>query len=502
LTAFAVVAIALMIGTVSTIGTVPDGRSVRPLSLLSPEPSEKFDPAQSAALFVGVREFDGDVPLVRYAVDDAVDLAYAFSLGGRSGLVTPPRVVLALSGHPQKPESQERLRKLRAAGTAVTDATTANIRSLLQQQVARVTNGGLLIASFATHGFVDDDGVHYLLGRTSTFDARDALSATEVLDDASRASRSLVLVDACRERVPSGSRAAPGAPNSTAPMITRMTPLSGQVVFYAATAGGYAFDADGNGVFTNAVLQGLACKGPTAKIMNVERLHRYVDKRVGEWVQRNRPGNGRGGIQINTDGRTRLMPLANCNCSAAPEPSDTWRAALTLPVSRSEIADLDGDCTNEVIANAGGVLHVFDADGALRWSGGEAIREFVVAPPYGERRPVLAFLAKGFSVFDYEGKTLCSVRGDLQHVGIYRPTTRYDNRIVATTDDIVLLFTMKNPIAAWRRRVGGTVEAVEIHDHDKDGKLDLVLRTAAGPVVLDVDGHSLNGAHVEKLTRK
>jgi hypothetical protein len=255
-----------------------------------------------------------------------------------------------------------------------------------------------------------------------------------------------------------------------------------------------------NGVFTRAVLEGLACKGTRAKIVNVELLSKYVNKRVRDWVQKKR--RGKGGTQISTDDDTRLMPLANCNCPNLPEPSDTWRARLTLPISQSEVANLDGDCTNEIVVSAGGTLHVFDNSGALRWSAGEAVREFVVAAPYADRRPVLALFANGFSVFDDEGKTLSTVRRDLRHVSLYRPTTKHDNRIVATSGDTVLLFKSKDPVPEWRRRLPDSIEDVDIRDYDNDKKLDLVVLTAAGPVVLDIDGHSLNGAKVFRLPRK
>ena len=87
-----------------------DVRSARP----SPPPSTtpvNFDRSQSAALFVGVRRFTHDQTLteVKYAVDDAIDLASVLALDRKVSLVTPRRVVLALSGTPQKPESQQRL---------------------------------------------------------------------------------------------------------------------------------------------------------------------------------------------------------------------------------------------------------------------------------------------------------------------------------------------------------------------------------------------------------
>jgi hypothetical protein len=74
--------------------------------------------SQSAALFVGVRDFVDDDTLseVEYGVDDAIDLAYVIAFERRPQLVEPKSVVLALSGDPQKPRSQRSLETLLAAG--------------------------------------------------------------------------------------------------------------------------------------------------------------------------------------------------------------------------------------------------------------------------------------------------------------------------------------------------------------------------------------------------
>ena len=102
---------------------LPNIRGVKPPPL-RPEPLARFDREQSAALFVGVRRFTRDSTLapVRFAVDDAVDLAYAFALDPNVALVPPHRVVLALSGQPEKAESKKRLEELKAAHATVTGA--------------------------------------------------------------------------------------------------------------------------------------------------------------------------------------------------------------------------------------------------------------------------------------------------------------------------------------------------------------------------------------------
>jgi len=87
----------------------PAARSVAPLQLASTLPAPKFSRQESTGLFVGVRDFPHDPMLtVPYAVDDAVDLAFLFALDQRVGLVPPRRVVLAISGQPQKDESDRK----------------------------------------------------------------------------------------------------------------------------------------------------------------------------------------------------------------------------------------------------------------------------------------------------------------------------------------------------------------------------------------------------------
>lgn len=95
--------------------------------------AEGFDPAQSTALFVGVSEFkDQGFAPVAYAVDDAVDLAYLFSM--ELELVKPERVVLSLAGEPKKAVSRDFLTKLLEAKAVRKPASQSDILELLDQQ--------------------------------------------------------------------------------------------------------------------------------------------------------------------------------------------------------------------------------------------------------------------------------------------------------------------------------------------------------------------------------
>lgn len=162
-----------------------------------------FDAAQSAGLFVGVRSFtnDQDLAEVRYAVDDAVDLAFLLALDVNVKLLPPGRVILALSGEPAKPESEQRLQALKNAGAKVYPAGQADILKLLDLQAGAAGPAGMLIIAFASHGF-SEEGNHYLVTATSLLQHREtAIPAAKVFDLAARsaASRRLIFLDACRE---------------------------------------------------------------------------------------------------------------------------------------------------------------------------------------------------------------------------------------------------------------------------------------------------------------
>ena len=105
---FALRLFALLVSLV--FGAVPSSASERgPAGIRTPGEVRTewgFDASASAGLFIGIRHFkDENFEVVPYAVDDAVDLAHLFSV--ELGLIDPTRVVLCLSGEPQKAESSE-----------------------------------------------------------------------------------------------------------------------------------------------------------------------------------------------------------------------------------------------------------------------------------------------------------------------------------------------------------------------------------------------------------
>lgn len=279
-----------------------------------------FDPADSAALFVGVREFTYDKTLteVRYAVDDAIDLAFVLAIDRKPRLVEPQRVILALSGDPQKPRSQRNLEALIAAGAVVQPAGHSDVLTLLERQSQVVGPDGILIVAFATHG-ISVDGAQYLLTASSLLKHRETtVSEMKVREIASRsdAGRSLILLDACRQRLTSDTRDGEPDPLSAAALLRAMAGISGQVVFSAAAADEYAYDDDvrRNGVFTAAFIDGLRCGAPTDAdgFVTVDTLSAFVEERVLWWIRRNRNPGAKRATQLHCEGRSKLMPLTAC----------------------------------------------------------------------------------------------------------------------------------------------------------------------------------------------
>lgn len=286
---------------------------------------------ESAALFVGIREFPYDRTLaeVRYAVDDAVDLAYLVAMDRQPRLVEPKRVVLALSGNPQKRSSQKHLEELRAAGASIQPAREADVLKLLEQQAQEVGPNGILIVAFATHG-ISDDGSQFLMTADSLLRHRGTgvaeAKVREIVSQA-RVPRSVILIDACRQRLRADTRAGDADPRSAAAFMAALGRINGHVVISAAAAGKYAYDDDvrRNGVFTASVLDGLRCQAAADErgYVTVDTLSQYVEHQVLSWIRRHRDPKARVATQLYCEGACRRMPLSACvsgTARAAPPP--------------------------------------------------------------------------------------------------------------------------------------------------------------------------------------
>lgn len=477
-------------------------RSVRPYSARDLLASTRFDPNQSAGLFIGIRRFTHDqLTEVRYAADDAVDLAYAFAMSTGERLLLPSRVVIALSGEPSKKESKERLKALKAAGAkVVTNVDQDDLMKLLREQSAVAGRDGMMIVSFATHGF-NTDGVPYLLGASSSFSRRDTnLSAAEVAEivAGSAARRSLIFFDACRERVSADTRGVVARPS--APLVKKMARVEGQVIFYAAAPGGYAHDdpSRGNGVFTAAVIDALQCETGTQTMITVDKLATRVENQVLEFLQKRDPSI-RKATQISMEGFTKFMPLAQCRSTGIGSPTQV--STVSARGSTLEAFDLTGRS-----------LWQRELDGTVRLTFVEQLfredtRQVVVLSDDGSDAKSLV------SIYDNAGNLLAAYRhdGPLRHLKIAKPTWRHNPRIVvagtrrdaAARLDVygfvptVCLIEPKSTGGAEEKWYGAILDAREtitkLEIRGDHREREIVLSTSAGSRIrLDFDGSVIN----------
>lgn len=534
---------AVLLGVATATVVVPLAvrgvRSVRRLIDTPHSASTRFDRKQSAGLFVGVRGFASEsLEEVPFAADDAVDLAYVFAFERRVSLVPPRRVMLVLSGHPVKPESREHLRMLRESGATVRfRADAADIVAALRQQAAAAGRDGMLIVSVATHGFLHD-GNGYILGATSIVrDPSTMLPTAGIFETiaSSPAQRSLVFIDACRERMEKGRRAVTADAMSVAPPLDRrLSRTHGQAVFYAAAAGESAYDdfTARNGVFTKAVIGGMQCgAAKPGGMVTADTLASYVERNVRAWIRDNRDPTVGSATQWSIDGEARNMPLAQC-WGAKPLPLRVdaigktlrafseknellWQFDAGSVVTQVESLDLDADGRREVVFATRDTLGALDDSGKPLWSAREAmtLTAFVTGDLFRQHTNEVVALWNGehgscLAVYDSAGARIGSFDDGrpIEHVKIGRRTNLHSPKIIATSGNMVLVFSAKKLAAGkplWSGHISDHITSLEIVDATGDGKSDIVLTTASGAkVFVDFNGHAIgphSSVHFERL---
>ncbi len=289
------------------------------------EVDHTFNPDHSAGLFTGVSGFfdaygqpSTELHTIDFAVDDAVDLAKLFALDLE--LVKPANVRLALSGTPRKPESAAALAQLLGLGAKQYEPRFITVLGLLDEVSNLARADGILITSFATHGY-QTGGQDHLLCQDSLLARAQAssLCVQELLGrmqeaTSTSAKRRLVLIDACREFLKkSRGIKTEGLSDSFSKALDA---AKGTVVLTGTVAGGFSYDdpQSKNGVFTAGVREGLlgAAGCDEMGFITPERLAQYLDERVASWVAKNRPSDREQstGISKTLDGACMTMPLA------------------------------------------------------------------------------------------------------------------------------------------------------------------------------------------------
>lgn len=493
-----------------------------------------FDSRESAAFFLGIHLFDDPrILAVPYGVDDAVDLAYTLAVELHPRRVDPARVVLALSGEPRKRESQQRLADLKAAGATVMRATKDAILEGIQRQAAAAGKNGILIASFATHGFSQAGTPYIVTSSSKGSEPESSISVSSLLDiaGASKAPRSIVFVDACRNRL-TGQPGRGGQTDSRTAAPDAMSRATGQAVLWAAVHGGYAYDDDAkrNGVFTSAVIAGLKCEAERNGdgYVTANTLATFVSQRVRAWTNRKEKTATLRGTQASMDDAAKEMPLAQCGPAASGPEIDRIETAGTSfelfarngtslskrdvggRILHAEVADLHGNEESQAFVLVGdegpNASHILAFDGNAneiwRWRiEGEPIA-FVIGKFSKARRRAIAILSENdreshVTVCDHRQACKETFQADvrLPHIALYQETAQSTDRIlVAGTaqrdrPNTFLLKPEKGKLETfWAGRVSPDIDSVEIADFDGDRRSDLRLETKDGSVCITGKG--------------
>jgi len=538
----------LLLGVATTAAVVPlmphGARSVRPVGNDLRSPSAIFDRRRSAALFIGIREFSSDaVEEVPFAVDDAVDLAYEFVFDSHVQLVPANRVILILSRRmPVKRESRTHLRELREAGADVRlRADASDVRAALREQAALAGPEGVLIVSIAAHGFLREGNAYILSASSLMREPSTMLSTAEMFETiaTSRAQRSLVFFDACRNRMLKGQRTVLADSMGVAPLLKRLARARWQAVFWAAAAGESAYDdpVAQNGVFTKNVIDGLRCGAAKMRgAVTVETLAGYVERNVHDWIRDNRDPNIGSATQASIDGELRTMPLAQCwrvtvsRCPARAETAATtvralsssneqlWQRDVGGVVTHAEVVDLDADGFCEVVYATKTSVGVFNGYGTLLWAVHEAMEltSVVTGDLYRQHTNEVVAIWNGerisrLVVYAADGTRLGAF-DDLRHfdsVTIVRATKRHAPKIVVASSRALFAFDPKKLSSGrplWVGRVSPRSEkiaSIASADGNGDGKSDIEVTTNSGKkIFIDVAGHGLSsqsGAGFERL---
>lgn len=310
---------------------------------------QRFDAAQSAALFVGVRLFkQSQFTEVPCAVDDAVDLAHLFA---SLGLVKPARTLLCIAGEPRKKDSQTRLEELTAEGATCSTASITDIYCAIDRQSKKCGEQGMFLVGIASHG-LSHEGTDLILAHDTVYEmpVRTSVQVTEIFNAImrSKAPRRMVLLDACREHLEGGVRSTAEVATGQAmsdSFAKAIGNATGQVVLSGTVSGGFCYDDPEreNGVFSAAVIDGLCgeAQGDERNLITAETLASYVDARVQTWVRNKTSDHVSRGIGKNFDGMCASMPLAMAAAAAAPAPTESAEDAYRKEVT--ELLANDGE---------------------------------------------------------------------------------------------------------------------------------------------------------------
>lgn len=166
-----------------------------------------------------------------------------------------------------------------------TDATDSVQRRELREAIDELfdDDGGIEVALlyFAGHGHLEETGGYLCAGDCRM--GNDGLALAEIMTMAhkSKAQNKIIVLDSCH-----------GGIAGTHPVYSAMTEISdGMTIMTASTAGQYASESNGSGLFTTLLVDALA--GGAANLVGEitpAAVYAHVDQSLGTWVkQQQRP---------------------------------------------------------------------------------------------------------------------------------------------------------------------------------------------------------------------
>ncbi|MCA9026024.1 MAG: caspase family protein [Planctomycetaceae bacterium] len=256
-------------------------------------------PSNNAAMFVGINEFSNDpnIPPLRFAVHDAVELAHLFVV--RLKLIPAANCHVALSGTPFVDSVNQHLTELKRLGVHVIEADKADVlKALLLVRRSAKDESNLLIISISSHGF-DDGTVPYVMPtdglRDFLADTAIRLQSIEEQMQLSHAGHRLFLVDACQEKVSFAPEKAIATKTSSAMNATFAEALkqpTGQAKLTSCDVGEFSYEFGGlrgcgHGVFTATLLDALDGGAPADEegLIRMRAVADFVHNGVNRWIE-------------------------------------------------------------------------------------------------------------------------------------------------------------------------------------------------------------------------
>ncbi|MCA9074638.1 MAG: caspase family protein [Planctomycetaceae bacterium] len=249
-------------------------------------------------MFVGINEFSNDpnIPPLRFAVHDAVELAHLFAV--RLKLIRAVNCHIALSGAPSAELVTQHLTELKRLGVHVIEARKADLlKALIGVRRAASEDSNLLVVSVSSHGF-DDGTVPYVMPRDGLrdllADTAIRLQSIEEQMQLSDAGHRLFLVDACQEKVSFAPEKAISTKASSAMNDTFSEALNqptGQAKLTSCDVGEFSYEYTGlrgcgHGVFTATLLDALDGGAPADDegLVRMRAVADFVHNGVNRWI--------------------------------------------------------------------------------------------------------------------------------------------------------------------------------------------------------------------------